>query len=276
LIKSISLIGSGNVATHLGKGFSKAGLQIRSVYSRSFTHAERLAVQINSRAVDQIADLDKSSDLFLICVSDDAILSILPKLKEIVPAQSILAHTSGSTASLPKEGTGAASGVLYPLQSFNKDRKLDLVNIPFLITADDPATLEKLTVLCAKITDHYQIISDEERLMLHVAAVFANNFGNHLFTIAEEISKQFNLEFDLLRPLIAETVARIEHALPSQVQTGPAIRNDLKTIDKHLKVLKNNPGYSAVYSLLTQSIIGHYQKGKNLTKKENKRGFKQY
>jgi predicted short-subunit dehydrogenase-like oxidoreductase (DUF2520 family) len=257
-IKRMSLIGAGNVATHLGRGFSSTGIQIDSVYSRQLDNARILASQINATPVNSIRAVCPDSELYLICASDDAILPLANQLCEVVHAKALIVHTSGSTPSLTRLPCRPATGVLYPLQSFNRYRSLDLSDIPFLITASGKSVQEQLVALAMGLSRDVRRISDEERLILHIAAVFANNFTNYLFTVAEDMLQKKQLDFNLLRPLIRETVDRILEARPVDVQTGPARRNDLVTIDKHLKTLKNNPTVSAVYSLLSQAIMGYY------------------
>lgn len=257
-IKRICLIGSGNVATHLGQAFFRNDIRIDCVYSRTLENARQLSTKLDAYPTDNPDLLGKHSDLYLICVSDQAIPTIYERIVNKIPASAIIAHTSGAVPSLPIVEKAGSTGVFYPLQSFNKERELNLETVPFLITAQKKETADKLMVLAKKLSAKTVLISDQERLTLHLAAVFANNFTNHLLNIAEQIAENNELDFDLLLPLIEETLTRIRHTKPSLVQTGPASRNDLVIIQKHLEILKNNPTWSAVYSLLSQSIMGQY------------------
>jgi len=258
MIKNITIIGSGNVATHLAMGFFENGIKIDSIYSRNKDHANTLANKVGSKGVNSILELSKNSDLYLICVSDNVIATMVDGLSYVMNQESIIAHTAGSIPTIVPKIKDIETGVFYPLQSFSKNKELDLKSIPILVTAGNQATEEKLMKLAKLVSNTCRFISDEERLQLHIAAVFSNNFTNHLFTVAENITREYHLDFNLLRPLILETASKVMKDLPSEVQTGPAKRNDLITVKKHIESLKDHPLYAALYSILSQSIKGYY------------------
>jgi predicted short-subunit dehydrogenase-like oxidoreductase (DUF2520 family) len=262
MIRKISLVGSGNVATNLGHGFRAIGLKIEGVYSRTFKNALDLADQIGAKATDNITDIPKSSDLYIISVLDDHIAEMMARLSSHVKAGAILAHTSGSTPVIDIKRSGISSAVFYPLQTFSKQRMIELSKVPFFVSSDDDQTVDKLLDLGDKLNASAHVVSDQERINLHIAAVFTNNFSNHLFRIAEELMKANDLDFDLLRPLLKETLMKLQNDLPSKVQTGPAKRNDQQTIQKHLSMLEENKDYQQLYKLLSDSITAHHHKAK--------------
>ena len=257
----ITLIGSGNVGTHLGKRLFKKGLFIRQVYSRDLKNAQFLAKKIKANGVENIDAIDSKSDLYIIAVKDDAIEVVANALSENKGMKrKLVVHTSGAAASETISKYFPKYGVFYPLQSFSKARKIRFANIPICVHAGKAKDLKKLTDLGDLISNKVAIINDKERDILHVAAVIVNNFTNHLFYIGKAITKQEQIDFDLLKPLIEETVLKIANHTPFDMQTGPARRNDKKTIKKHLKYLSKFPNYPHLYTLLTKSIQDAYRR----------------
>ena len=195
----------------------------------------------------------QEADVYIIAVPDDAIedfSALLPFNDKLV------VHTSGSVSMQTLDGKNK-KGVFYPLQTFTKNKLADFTNIPICIEAEDSSDLNTLQTLAEAISNSVTVISSEERKTVHLAAVFVNNFVNHLYTISEAIMQEQNLDFDLLKPLIAETAEKIQYLAPGNVQTGPAKRNDLKTIENHLHLLKDSP-YKKVYEHMTEAIKKHY------------------
>jgi len=172
----------------------------------------------------------------------------------------LVVHTSGAASSGPIAKYFTKFGVFYPLQSFSKTRKIRFANIPICVYAGQPKDLEKLIDLGNQITNKVAIINDKERAILHVSAVIVNNFTNHLFYLGQQITTKEQIDFDLLKPLIEETVLKISDHSPLEMQTGPARRNDKKTIKKHLEYLKKFPNYPHLYTLLTKSIQDAYRR----------------
>lgn len=255
-IKSISLIGSGNVATHLGIALFEAGLKVDSVYSRNIDHAKLLGKILNSRFVDKIADISYDSDLYLISVNDNAVKDITKRLSDILGYNILVVHTSGMVSSEIFKADFNNYGVFYPLQTFRKKRKIDIVEVPFLITANSTDIENKLYELASRISNSVNFMSDSKRKALHVAAVFVNNFTNFMYSLSEEIVGKEKIDFDLLKPLIKETAMKVyEGEIPSQIQTGPAIRNDHNTINSHLDYLENNQVAKEIYEVITKSIV---------------------
>ncbi len=258
----ISFIGAGNLAWHLAPALENAGHHINEVYSRQLQHARQLVSNLyDAHTHSELNFADSPSKLFILAIPDDTLETVCSRL--VLPENAILVHTSGAQplASLEKWMTiysdvPVRTGVFYPLQTFTKGQSfMTFDEIPICLEATDPDTEEVLVQLGQGISDIVYIITSEERRILHVAAVFACNFTNHLLTLAHDLTTHSGLEFDLLRPLIAETFRKgLAAANPADVQTGPARRGDLATIESHLTYLTNQPKLSAIYQLLTQSI----------------------
>jgi len=245
----IALIGSGNVAQHLISAFNEnAETQIVQVFSRSPFAFDNIPV------VHDFNELAEA-DLYIIAVSDDAIVGIseqLPFEKRLV------VHTSGS---VPIEVLSSKNrkGVFYPLQTFTKNKKVDFKSIPICLESESKSDLDLLQKVAGSISDQTFKISSEQRKSLHVSAVFVNNFVNHLYKIGNDICAENKVPFDILKPLIRETADKILTLSPNEAQTGPAKRNDNQTIQRHLDFLSDETQKN-IYKLLTQSI----QNGKDL------------
>lgn len=255
MISRIALIGAGRVASQLGMALLSAGVTIEQVYSRTADKARLLAGQLRSEAVEELAAIRPGADLYVLAVSDGAISPVSAALSKHLPASCRVAHVSGATA-LPALGSHFThAGVLYPLQTFSAERMVDWSEVPFCIEANHSGLLHDLRMLAQKISTHVYQIDATQRATLHVAAVFANNFSNYLFDIAQEIAQAKNLPFDLLRPLILETARKVQEKLPGEAQTGPAVRNDQETIERHLLYLQqHHPQYVPLYQMLTEGI----------------------
>lgn len=261
MIKKITIIGSGNVATILGKALFNCGYSINGIWSRSFENAQILASELQTFGTNLFSQLPSNSDLYLIAVRDDAIESVAINLYKEMGYNIFIAHTSGSFSTEKFEKYFNNYGVFYCLQTFTKDSILDFTKIPILITASSSGFENKLLKLAGSISDSTHLISDEQRKNIHMAAVFVNNFVNHMYTSAGVIMTQNQLDFKLLLPLIEETALKILSGKdPANVQTGPAIRNDIKIMNEHLKKLENYPLLSKIYETLSSNIRDYYQK----------------
>ncbi|MDO1445588.1 F420-dependent NADP oxidoreductase [Rhodocytophaga aerolata] len=249
----ISFIGAGNVAWHLAVALEAAGYQVREIYSRTLEHATALADKLYNATPTQSLDFSGSkATVFFIAVPDSQVAQIAAALK--VPEKAIVAHTSGS---LPLEvlQDHEYRGVFYPLQTFSKHTKLDIHSVPFCLETSDESTELLLVEMAQQISQTVYLVNSAERKVLHIGAVFACNFTNHLLGIAKNILDREDLEFDLLKPLIQETVQKALHAgHPAYVQTGPANRNDQQIIDQHIDYLSAYPSEQHIYRTLTESI----------------------
>lgn len=253
----ITLIGSGNVATHLGKNLVDVGHEIIQVFSRNLLKAKRLADEVEAEYINSLDNLSKDAELYVIAVKDDAIGPVAAKLEMLGMQQKLVVHTSGATPMSIFEKFANSMirvGVFYPLQTFTKSRDLDFSGVPLCIDASSLDDRNLLTDLAYDISSEVYTIDDEQRACLHLAAVFVNNFTNHLYGIAAEILKSEDLDFEMLFPLIQETVDKLYAGTPKEMQTGPAIRNDQATIARHLDHLRENPEWQEIYRILTKNI----------------------
>lgn len=250
-VKTITLIGAGNVATHLGKALFKNDFSVNEVYSKSMANASFLASELNATACDNIQGLNTESDLYLICIKDDFIESVV---KQFSFTDKIVAHTSGS---VPMDVLSEFDnyGIFYPLQTFSKKVKTNMDGVPFCIEGINNETEQTLFNLGEMLSNNVHLINSEQRKKIHLAAVFACNFSNYMYTVSENILNQNNIDFEILKPLIIETAKKIQHNSAKSMQTGPAKRNDEAVIKNHLKMLADSKDYQDIYKLITDNII---------------------
>ena len=246
----IVIIGTGNTATVLGRKLKAAGHKIVQVFGRDNSAASRLAYELGTESTNYWNVVYRDADLYILAVSDIAITEILEELQ--LPDKTIV-HTAASVSKNVLKNASHHFGVFYPLQSLKKEVG-HLPDIPVIIDASDESTLKELEVLAHSISDQVIEAGDEERMKLHLAAVIVNNFVNHLYALAESYCINEGLDFTLLLPLIKETAERINQISPSQTQTGPALRNDRDTIEKHLELLGKYPHMKKIYETFTESI----------------------
>ncbi|MDB5110061.1 MAG: oxidoreductase [Mucilaginibacter sp.] len=248
----ITIIGSGNVATHLAAAFKNAGHVIVQVYSRNIQNAALLAYHVKAEAIDDLNAVNEETDLFVIAVKDDIIGKIAEQLAKY---QKLMVHTSGATDLYALLAFSDNAGVFYPLQTFSKVKEVDFSKVPLCIEGANETITTQLTQLAQDISQSVYTVNSEKRKTLHLAAVFACNFPNYLYNLAQQLLMQQGMEFDMLRPLILETAQKVQNKLPAQVQTGPAIRNDENTMAFHLQLLNHQPQLQQLYTLLSQGII---------------------
>lgn len=249
-MQSIVLFGAGNVAVHLFEAFQNAeDTEVVQVYNRS---AQNLAPFLNRVPTTTSLSEIKPADIYLISISDGAVPQLTKKLSN---SGALIAHTSGSN---PLFQIANRNGVLYPLQTFSRQTAVDFKRIPLCIEADSREDLDRLKLVGQNISEKVYEISTEQRKSLHLSAVFACNFTNHLYRLAEKICKQNDIPFSVLHPLIRETAQKARNNSPKPIQTGPARRGDQKTIDHHLSQLKSAE-LKEIYTLLTHSIQAEYE-----------------
>lgn len=238
----VAIIGTGTVSKHLQDAFKNSNevdlIQVLPSRTKAF-----------SKALQKVMDDEEQPDVYIIAVSDDAIKEVAQGIKK---SSKLVVHTSGSVrmSSLPK---GIRRGVFYPLQTFSQNRKIPFRNIPICIEAEQDEDVIMLKKMALAVSESVYEISSNQRQSLHLAAVFVNNFTNQMYHIGSEICQENRLSFDILRPLIKETAAKIESLSPLEAQTGPAKRNDEITIEKHLSLLHKKT-YHELYQTLTKSI----------------------
>ena len=256
----VSFIGSGNLAWHLAPALDNMGYVVREVYSQNPNHAEALTERLYQAEVKATLDFSTSgSKVFIMAVRDDAISDIAREI--ILPEDAILVHTSGSQPITELQFAATQNlGVFYPLQTFSKSKKVDFKEVPIFIESYTEEAEKTLMQIANSISKEVRKIRSEERKALHVAAVFASNFSNHMLTIAKEIMQQNSLNYEWLKPLITETINKSMYLGPDQAQTGPAKRADLDILDSHLDFLKEQQPLAEIYKVISQHIIDtHYE-----------------
>lgn len=247
----IVFIGSGNVATHLSFALKKSGNDIVQIFSKTLENAKKLALKIEAEPIDKIESINSNADLYIFSINDDA----LPKMVKLMPdTKGIWVHTSGSVPmNMLSLNKSDKYGVLYPLQTFSKNREVDFQNIPIFVEGNNDQTQHILEDIAKSISDDVTILKSDNRSYLHLAAVFANNFSNHMFTLASEILNSKGIPFEVLKPLIKETAAKVMEMEPKKAQTGPAIRFDEDIMKKHTNLISDSIT-KEIYELLSKSI----------------------
>jgi predicted short-subunit dehydrogenase-like oxidoreductase (DUF2520 family) len=254
-IRNISFVGSGNVATHLATALFEKGIAVNQVYSKTPQNAQILAKKVNATAICEINKLQKS-DLIIVAVKDDAIQDVLNQMDGL----DNVVHTSGSIsiAVFPQKINNY--GIFYPLQTFSKSKSVDWTELPILIEANEKDFENKLMHLAQQLTNKVYIVNSQQRKLIHLAAVFSCNFSNYLNIVSQSILANEKLDFEILHPLIQETLNKMITIGPEKSQTGPAIRKDQKVIDEHLLLLENiDKNYAEIYKLLTSNIQKHFK-----------------
>ncbi len=251
--RKIAILGSGNVATFIARALRKANNSITQVYSRNFENATTLAKKINADPIDNISHLrdEADMDVYIIAITDDAIGEVAAQLQT---DNKIVLHTSGATSKEILRSTSINYGVLYPYQSLRKGDLIDVNTMCMFFDGSNEETIQMIEELAFEITSYAIQVNDEERLRYHLAAVFANNFSNHLFALAEKMLQDQGLDFENLKPIILQTAQNAMLQSPARNQTGPAIRGDEKTISKHLELLKTDDHLKNIYLDLSNSI----------------------
>lgn len=247
----IVIIGSGNVATVLGKLFSSKHHEIIQIVSRNAEHAQILANEFQCSFSDYNGQIDLTAELYIVAVVDGALYELSNSFQL---GNKLILHTAGSVAKDVLEKISINHGVLYPLQSLRKELKYEN-DIPFLIDGSTEEVTTFIEDFARNLSSNVAKANDEERLKMHVAAVIVSNFTNHLYALTEAFCQHEKIDFNLLKPLIRETAERIETISPADSQTGPAVRSDIFTLDKHLKLLANHPKLKYIYLKLTESIM---------------------
>jgi predicted short-subunit dehydrogenase-like oxidoreductase (DUF2520 family) len=254
----VAILGSGNVATHLSKVLIKAGHPVQQIWSRNHDNAIDLALEIGANSIPDINGIGKEIDLIIIAIKDDAIIEVIKKIPQ--SHQALVLHTSGTADLDVLSNRFENCGVLYPLQTFSKNSDLDFSIIPLFVEGSNSVSIEKITLLANQLSKKVILADSKTRAMLHVSAVFACNFTNAFYAIAQEITDSVHLDFDFLRPLIQETADKAMLNRPKDVQTGPAKRNDEQIMEKHLQLLENKPQLKDLYQSISQYIVKMYSK----------------
>lgn len=247
----MTILGSGNVATYFGLGLHKQGWDIQQVYSPQLVNAVILSKKINAQPTDRLTHI-KDADIFIIAVRDDAFDAF--KDLEVLKGK-ILIHCSGSNILELFADTSDQLGVIWPLYSVNKEHLPETRNIPLIIDASTEVLLNIMHRIAAAVTDNIHHLDNEQRSYLHLNAVLSNNFTNHLYAMAEEVCRVKNIDFTILQPIITQSIHNVLAQNLAERQTGPAIRNDFNTIQKHMQMLESMGLDKNVYQSITESIL---------------------
>jgi len=256
-ITKIALAGSGNIAWHLANGLKLQGYQVTRIWSRDYSNALALSGSCNSQACKEIADLAKDADMIIIAVADNAIEHIAGSIGKF---DGIVVHTAGSVSIDVLKDSFKNYGVFYPLQTFTKETPVNLGEVPFFLESSSDDVMLAIQKVALKLSARKVYKADSrQRMLLHVAAVFAGNYSNLMYTISNEVIKRSGLQQEVLHPLILETARKATSGDPMKMQTGPARRNDTITIEKHIETLASLPEYAELYRLLANLISNKYK-----------------
>ena len=254
-LPKIIIVGAGRIAWHLGKRLKGKGLPVAQIINRTEENAMALGQSLQAAWSIDPADILQDADWIIIAVRDDAIEEVATSVAPYV-TNALVTHTSGGTSGKLLSSHFQRFGVFYPLQSFSVEHTPVWSKIPFCVDASSDADLLFLKKMAKTIGNLVYQVNDQQRANLHVAAVFANNFANHCFAIAEKILEEKGLPFELLHPLMEETLAKALLEPPTKMQTGPAMRGDTDTITRHLASLQDHPDWQQLYAKLSLSING--------------------
>lgn len=248
----IVLIGAGNLATHLGKALHAAGHDMVQVFSRTMQSAEILASLLDAEPLTDISQVRDDADVYIFSVKDSALEQLISQL--CGGEKKVFLHTAGSMPMSVFRGKALHYGVLYPMQTFSKQREVDFSIIPCFIEANDEFALKQIEGLAGQISHRVFQLSSEDRKYLHLSAVFACNFANHCYAASQELLQQHGIPFDVMLPLIDETAAKVHGMTPKEAQTGPAVRYDENVIGKQIQLLENQPYFQKIYDCMSKSI----------------------
>lgn len=251
----ITIVGSGNIATFFGIKFKKAGHSILQVISSTESHAKELADTLSCDFDTDLNKLNVDSEVVLLAVKDDVLRTLVGY--EVLQTKTII-HTAGSISLLDIASLSKNVGSMWCMYSINKNHLPERDDIPVIVNASNENTLVQVKKLSEAISNVTYSLDDDQKTIAHLSAVFANNFANHLFTIGQEILSQEKIPFEILIPLIQNTIEKLSYSTPDKLQTGPAIRHDGETISKHLQLLQSNEEFLKIYQLLTHSIQQRY------------------
>ena len=255
----VVIIGAGNLGTHFARALKSVDVEVLQIVSRTMKSAVELASEIGCAFATDIQDVNKNADVYVVCVSDSAIVPVLRQLKI---GDKMVVHTSGTVGISVFYDYALNYGCVYPLQSFSKFKDLNYAEIPFFIEANNDENQKKLMDFLKVISPHIYVLDSKQRGILHLCAVMVNNFPNHLCTLAESLMKENQLQFDVLKPLLRETADKIMKYSPFVSQTGPAVRGDTFIMEKHRDILKDHKDILDIYNAISDSIVKTHSEDK--------------
>ena len=251
--KRIALIGAGNVATRLGVALQKAGWEVAQVYSRTEASASELAGRLGVSSVTALEKVCTDADIYLVMVKDAVLHQVVSALVK-GRGGALFVHTAGSMPMGVWEGCANRYGVLYPMQTFSKSREVDFASVSFFVEANGDEELSLLKEMADSLGGKVYEATSAQRTGLHVAAVFACNFANHIYALCARLLEKRGLPFDAMLPLIDETARKVHELHPLDAQTGPAVRRDANVMDRHLAMLAEEPRLQEIYRMMSNSI----------------------
>jgi predicted short-subunit dehydrogenase-like oxidoreductase (DUF2520 family) len=253
--KKVVIIGGGNVAYHLIRSITSSGHKLVQIYNRTLSHLSDFSG--NTNITGKINNITIDADIYIICVKDTAIPEVA---KGLVLKDKLVVHTSGNRSLNLLETCSTKYGVFYPIQSFTKNIPINFKKVPIIIEANNEEVCNELEAFSRTISNHVVRMGETDRKKLNIAGVFVNNFTNHIYTMMYDYLGKEDIDFSILQPLIQNTVDKLDLGPPSEMQTGPAMRNDQVTIKNHLELLKNRPHLKEIYERVTERIIAYYKK----------------
>ena len=251
--KRIVLVGAGNVATHLGMAWQKAGYEIAQVYSRTSASALELASRLGVGYTVSLEEICADADVYVVMVKDAVLQELIPTVVK-GKKDALFVHTAGSMPMSVWEGHAVRYGVLYPMQTFSKAREVDFSSVSFFVEANSEDELSVLRTMASVLSPKVYEATSAQRTYLHMAAVFACNFANHIYALSARLLEKNGLPFDAMLPLIDETARKVHELHPRDAQTGPAVRRDTNVMGKHLEMLADEPDLQNIYKTISDSI----------------------
>ena len=251
--KKVVIIGGGNVAYHLISSITSSGHKLVQIYNR--TPSKILNASGSANLVNQVHGITHEADIYIVCVKDTAIAEVVGSLRL---KDKLVVHTSGNRSMNLLSEVSSKFGVFYPIQSFTKEIPIQFKKTPIIIEANTEEALKELELFAKSISNVVESMDELSRQKLNVAGVFANNFTNHLFTLVNDYLKNENIDFKILLPLIQNTIDKLTLGSPHEMQTGPAVRFDMATIQNHLEILNANPEMKEIYQSMTDKILNYY------------------
>lgn len=251
----IVLIGAGNVATSIGGALKAAGHEISALYSRTEQSAKELSEKLRVPYTTSLNKLPHDADIYISMLKDDALMQLAPEIVAL-NRKALFVHTAGSLPlSLWKDAGAEKYGVLYPMQTFSKGKRVDIQNVPLFVEGSSEQVLQEIMHMAKSLSQKVKELDSESRKRLHIAAVFACNFTNRMYAISNVLLEESGVDFKVMLPLIEETAEKVATLPPSQAQTGPAIRGDVRVMDSHLEFLKSHPDFAEIYKLMSDNIL---------------------
>ena len=252
----VVILGAGRVATHLAPALVRVGYNLTQVWSRTETSARQVAVPLGVSYTTDLGDVVNDADIYIVCVADKVLSEVAERISWRANKSALFLHTAGSIGIEVWKQCGVKHyGILYPLQTFSKERAVDMREVSLFVEASGEEALARIEPLARSLSDKVYRADSKCRAQLHIAAVFACNFANAMYGAAHHLLNEEGIPFDVLLPLIDETAAKVHTLTPREAQTGPAVRGDKVVMQRHLEALAEDDGLREIYSLISEYIM---------------------